>query len=252
MSRSHDVQGDKIMLIQSPTIQGLETFTKDVTAYRKSGVGTYEGSSTLTTGDLATYLNSKACEYYMAFNFKIDASGNFLGRDADGVCVLHAIASDGVEYYYFSAFDVLGVVPVLNAIYFTDGSGINANIGFDTPNVGKFSLIQNSRIEYRVSTTATGGATPTINTDLVDEVHYTAQDANITSFTTNLSGTPKDGDTLFIEITADGTPRAVTWGASFESSSLVTLPTTIPASTLITTTLKWNVATTKWRCIGVS
>lgn len=83
--------------------------------------------------------------------------------------------------------------------------------------------LTNKRITKRVGTVASS-ATPTINTDNYDMYIITAQAADITSFTTNLSGTPTEGQTLRISITGTAA-RAITWGGSFESSS-VALPTT--------------------------
>ena len=119
--------------------------------------------------------------------------------------------------------------------------------------VGKATTdtLTNKRITKRVGST-TSSATPTINTDNVDLYRITAQAAAITSFTTNLSGTPTDGQTLIISITDDGTARAITWGASFESSGNVTLPTTTVISTRLDVGFIWNTVTSKWRCIAVA
>lgn len=94
----------------------------------------------------------------------------------------------------------------------------------------------------------TSSATPTINTDNVDQYRITALSTAITSMTTNLSGTPTEGQILVIEITDNGTARAITWGSSFENGGLVNLPTTTVVSTLLGVVLKWNSATSKWRC----
>jgi hypothetical protein len=110
--------------------------------------------------------------------------------------------------------------------------------------------LTNKRITARVLSEAFS-ATPTINTDNYDEYHATAMSAAITSMTTNLTGTPVTGDILVCEFTDNGTARAITWGASFESST-ITLPTTTAVSTLLTVTLKWNAASSKWRCVGVA
>lgn len=101
-------------------------------------------------------------------------------------------------------------------------------------------------------TTATSSATPTINTDNFDMLRITAQAAAITSMTTNLTGTPEDGDTLIVSITDNGTARAITWGASFESSGTVTLPTTTVISTRLDVAFIWNATTSKWRIAGMS
>jgi hypothetical protein len=81
--------------------------------------------------------------------------------------------------------------------------------------VGGTQTLTNKRVTKRTGTVASS-ATPTINTDNVDYYSITAQAAAITSFTTNLSGTPTDGQTLWISITDNGTARAITWGASFD------------------------------------
>lgn len=113
------------------------------------------------------------------------------------------------------------------------------------------STLTNKRITVRGGTT-TSSATPTVNTDNVDYYSITALAAAITSFTTNLTGTPNIGDTLWIAITDNGTARAITWGASFESSGNVTLPSTTVVSTRLDIGFIWNDVTSKWRCIGVA
>ena len=95
-------------------------------------------------------------------------------------------------------------------------------------------------------------ATPTINTDNTDVAYITGLAQAITSMTSGLSGTPVANDTLIISITDDGTGRAITWGASFESSGNVTLPTTTVSSTRIDVGFLYNTATSKWRCVGVA
>ena len=112
--------------------------------------------------------------------------------------------------------------------------------------------LTNKRITKRVLALSAGSATPAINTDKYDVVHITSQSAAITSFTTNLTGTPLDGDTLRISITDNGTARALTWGTSFESSGTTTLPTTTVISTRLDVGLFWNTETSRWRCVATS
>lgn len=111
--------------------------------------------------------------------------------------------------------------------------------------------LTNKRITKRVGTT-TSSATPTINTDNVDLYTITALSAAITSFTTNLSGTPTDGQVLQIAITDNGTARAITWGSSFEASGTISLPTTTVISTRLDIVFVWNTVTSKWRIMGFS
>ncbi len=111
--------------------------------------------------------------------------------------------------------------------------------------------LTNKRITKRVLALSAGSATPAINTDSYDVVHITAQSAAITSFTTNLTGTPVDGDTLSISVKDDGTARALSFGASFEDGAAA-LPTTTVISTRLDIAFIWNTETTKWRCMAVS
>jgi hypothetical protein len=107
--------------------------------------------------------------------------------------------------------------------------------------------LTNKRITQR-SGTATSSATPTINTDNVDFYSLTAQAADITSFSTNLSGTPTEGQTLWIAITGTAA-RAITWGATFEAGA-VALPTTTVSTDRLDVAFIWNTVTSKWRCMA--
>lgn len=109
--------------------------------------------------------------------------------------------------------------------------------------------LTNKRFTRRVGST-TSSATPTINTDDYDVYRLTAQTVDITSFTTNLSGTPVDGDLLWISITGTAA-RAITWGSSFESST-ATLPTTTVTTNRLDVGFVWNSATSKFRCVAVA
>ena len=126
-------------------------------------------------------------------------------------------------------------------------AGVMAVEGVTVPTISSTNTLTNKRITKRVGTT-TSSATPTINTDNVDYYSLTAQTADITSFTTNLSGTPTDAQTLWISITGTAA-RAITWGSSFESST-VTLPTTTVSTDRLDVGFVWNAATSKWRCVA--
>jgi hypothetical protein len=130
------------------------------------------------------------------------------------------------------------------------GRGNNTTtIGNSSTNDTYFYGKTSARFVPRVSTT-TSSATPTINTDNTDQFGLTAQAVDITSFTTNLSGTPVNGQKLWIYIVGTAA-RAITWGASFESST-VTLPTTTVTTNRLDVGFVWNAATSKWRCVAVA
>jgi hypothetical protein len=109
--------------------------------------------------------------------------------------------------------------------------------------------LSSKRVTPRVTTVASS-ATPTINTDNVDLYGLTAQAVDITSFTTNLSGTPTDGQKLQIYIVGTAT-RSITWGASFEASTTA-LPSTTVSTNRLDVGFIWNAATSKWRCLAVA
>jgi len=106
----------------------------------------------------------------------------------------------------------------------------------------------NKRVTKRVTTEASS-ATPTINTDNSDLHRITALAVNVTSMTTNLSGTPTSMQPLGIEVTPTAT-RTVTWGASFESSETFTLPTEFTGTATVLYMFYWNTITSKWRYAG--
>jgi len=108
--------------------------------------------------------------------------------------------------------------------------------------------LTNKRVTPRVLASTANSATPTLNTDDYDMMVITGQSVAITSFTTNLTGTPTNGQKLWISITGT-TAIAITWGASFEDST-VTLPTTTVTTARLDVGFVWNVATTKWRCVA--
>lgn len=108
--------------------------------------------------------------------------------------------------------------------------------------------LTNKRITPRILASTANSATPTLNSDNYDMMVITGQSVAITSFTTNLTGTPTNGQKLWISITGT-TAIGITWGASFESST-VTLPTTTVTTARLDVGFVWNVATSKWRCVA--
>jgi hypothetical protein len=132
-----------------------------------------------------------------------------------------------------------------NQLWFTDDAGTD----FQLASLAGAETLSNKRITQRV-TTETSSATHTINTDNSDEHHITALALDITSFTTNLSGTPTNGQELTIAVTGTAT-RAITWGASFASGD-VTLPTTTTGTKTLLVKFKivTAVSSTVWQCIA--
>lgn len=126
-----------------------------------------------------------------------------------------------------------------------DGAGIAQQV----VGTSATQTISNKRITHRV-VSVTQSATPTINTNNADQIVITGLAQNITSMTTNLSGTPVAGDLLMICITDNGATKLITWGASFASSS-VTLPAgTLTGGQILTVGFRYSGSV--WVCIGVA
>lgn len=127
-------------------------------------------------------------------------------------------------------------------------AGVISVEGVTVPTISSTNTFTNKRVTPRVGTT-TSSATPTINTDNYDAYSITALAEAITSFTTNLSGTPTDFQKLLIRIKDNGTARAITWGASFEAKG-VALPTTTVLSKVLTVGFIYDTVTSKWGCVS--
>lgn len=98
-------------------------------------------------------------------------------------------------------------------------------------------------------TTVTSSATPTLNTDSSDSLTITALAANITSMTTNLTGTPDNFQRLIVRIKDNGTPRTIAWGAKFSPMG-VALPTTTTTSKVLTVGFIYDTVTAAWGCVA--
>lgn len=130
------------------------------------------------------------------------------------------------------------------------GTGVIKANSVQVADISSTQTLTNKRVTKRTNTVASS-ATPTINTDTTDEFTITALAAAITSMTTNLSGTPNNGDELMIRIKDNGTARAITWGASFVSSGVATLLATTVISKTHYVMLRYDSTAAKWVCMAV-
>jgi predicted transcriptional regulator len=111
--------------------------------------------------------------------------------------------------------------------------------------------LTNTRVTKRTVTSSGPGATPTWNTDNVDKQKFTALAANITSMTSGLSGTPQDGDELWVYFKDNGTARTIAWGTSFVSSGVATLLATTVINKTHMVKLEYDATAAKWVCMAV-
>lgn len=108
--------------------------------------------------------------------------------------------------------------------------------------------LTNKRITSRV-VSDTSNATPAINTDNCDFYELTAQAVNITSMSTNLTGTPTNRQILTICIKGTAA-RTISWGASFASTTII-LPTTTVTTEELKCTFVYSTARGVWEISGL-
>lgn len=115
--------------------------------------------------------------------------------------------------------------------------------------------LTNKRVTSRVSTT-TSSATPTFNTDDVDMYGLTALTGNATfqaiTGGNGISGTPTNGQKLWIYVVASGGTRTLTFDAAYFENSTVTPITSVTSGTRVDNGFVWNAATSKWRCVAAA
>jgi hypothetical protein len=111
--------------------------------------------------------------------------------------------------------------------------------------------LTNKRITKRVlsATSYTTDTGSSLNSDTTDVFIVTAQ-AGALKFN-NPSGTPTDGQTLWIAVTGTAA-RALTWDTSFEASAGAALPTTTVTTARLDIGFIWRADTSKWHCVAVA
>jgi len=149
----------------------------------------------------------------------------------------------------------------LNAMFDTTGLDVAQIITPATPNAGRNKIYtktggklfvlgsagQEAVIQTVYTNTITSHATPTINTDTTDIFTITALAEAITSMTTNLSGTPVNGQKLIFRIKDNGTARSITWGSSYSPAGATTTilgKTQYNGCIYNSTSSKWDIVTT--------
>lgn len=146
--------------------------------------------------------------------------------------------------------------------WFTDIESTNVPTvgGTALPTATSTTTFTNKRMTRRATTVNAPGASPTTVTDNVDIQIFTGLATAITSMTTNLSGTPNNGDMVEFQFVDNGTARAITWGSSFVNGGLVNLPSTTVINTMLRVLVEWQTTTStapvtstnKWVCIAVA
>lgn len=199
-------------------------------------------SSSIAAGATTSPLDSipsVAAPFYLAFD-ATNVNGHFEIREITSKTATN-VNHSALTYAHSVEEEVRLVVPAIEFDQFVTLTGTETLTN---------KTISSSRVNERTNTVASSG-TPSINTDTTDIFTITALAAAITSMTTNLSGTPVNGQKLIIRIKDDGTARAITWGASFASRG-ATLPTTTTVNKYLYVGFIYNSTASVWDCVAVS
>lgn len=222
----------------------FEAGNRDMLMLRGSGALQF-GNADLTE----IVFNENGNDYPMRFEGDTDA--NLLYLDAINDRIGIGTASPGVKLDLGTTNAVgCGSIELGHATDTTlsrSAAGVLAVEGVVIPSISSTNTLTNKRNTRRLTTTNAPGATPTTNTDNVDVMNFTGLATAITSMTTNLSGTPVDGDLIEFRFTDDGTARGITWGASFAATT-VALPTTTVINTMLRVGFEYSGST--WKCIA--
>lgn len=236
------------------------TYVKGVTSAIQTQLNAKQATITFGTGvETALGVNVGSAGAFVTFDGALGTPSSGTVTNLTGTASININGTVGATTPTTGAFTTLSSSSTLTASTTIElgnasdttlsrsAAGVMAVEGVVIPSISSTNTLTNKRITKRVGST-TSSATPTINTDDVDAYHLTAQAADITSFTTNLSGTPTDFQQLRISVTGTAA-RAITWGASFANGS-VALPTTTVTTTRLDVLFEYDTVTSKWRCMA--
>lgn len=246
---------DAFTLYATPPIAGTNAiFTRGHTL----GIVDSTSASSAITGAvvIATTLGTSATSVGIGGgNINAGGNGTFGGTlSVTGHVTLEGVTSTGAtgtNLLVFATSPTL-TTPTIGAAVGTSLTLSSPNTtSTDVPNLSNTATFTNKRVTPRTVTT-TQAAAPAINTDNGDSFVITGLAQAITSFTTNLTGTPVAQDIMEIIVTDNGTARAITFGTKFEAAGNLALPTTTVISTQLRMWFQWDAVNSKWCIVGVA
>lgn len=255
---SEDVVFDALTLkapLASPTFTGTLTVPVGLTGVLRADTGVVSVDSDVTD-IVAAGTSSAAGKLELATDAeavtgsdtaRATTPANLVAKMSAPGAIGNTTASTGK----FTSVETTGNIELghASANTLSASGGVLSIEGVVIPTISSTNTLTNKRRTRRLTTTNAPGATPTTNTDNVDVMNFTGLGTAITSMTTNLSGTPSDGDLLEFRFTDDGTARSITWGASFAATT-VALPTTTVISTMLRVGFEYSGST--WKCIATA
>jgi len=168
---------------------------------------------------------------------------------AETAATVGAIVNGAADYVTPLDADKIGVWDSLNSLFkaVTYANWKAAIVSY----LSSFTMIFTNKNIQKRGVAITQAAIPAFNIDNFDIGRITGLAQAITSMTTNMTGTPFNGQMILFEITDNGTARAITWGVNFTASGTIALPTTTVISTMLNVLFKYNGTTSKFEVMAV-
>lgn len=238
---------------QVATLDGAETLSGKTLSSPSIGNPTFTG---LVSGGINFYGTNEGLSFYnsgataeLAALGVAQNAGNWSSIAAANDAVLRVATNNLI----ITAKNASGSIIFATGASDTEKARItNAGVlqvgGVAVPTISSADTLTNKRINSRVNSVASS-ATPAINTDTTDEFDITALATAITSMTTNLTGTPVNGQILRIRIKDNGSAQSITWGSKFVSTGLGTLLTTTSAGKTHRTEFIYDSTAALWACV---
>jgi hypothetical protein len=238
--------------------------TSDVLFTQFSGAGTYTAGTGLSlTGSQFSVDATKLSNWDTAFSWGNHASAGYLTSataattyqplDADLTAIAgltptadNFIAGNGTTWIQETPAQARTSLGLGTAATMTGPTGTIVGTS-DT------QTLTNKRITPRVATTGSpltsNATTYALDTDTYDMFIITSQTAAITSITH--TGTPTNGQKLWLAITGTAAVSFVLNTSSFEAST-VAFPTTTVTSARLDMGFVWNATSSRWRLVAVA
>ena len=239
----------EILTAANATANGILTTgnitTTAITAATANSVPYFDGSKVLTTGSALTFSGSQLTVAYSVSAGGVGNPGYYsVARNSDGATTGYFEALTGTD-------NVRVIATVGDLIFAANGNNwatLNSSGNLSSLSITASDAITGSRINPRTSTaTATTLLTPDISA--FDQYNLTAQNQGLT--VNAPTGTPVDGNKLMFRIIDDGTPRSISWNATYTVIG-TTLPTTTTANKMLYVGCIYNSTNTRWDVVAVT
>ena len=219
---------------------GIGTYATGGTLTRTTILSSSNSGSAVTFSGSVTVFVTQPAEQTVVSSNNPGTSSYVLTSNGSGIAPTWQ-ASNG------TTTNALTIGTGLSGTSFNGSTAVTIAIDSTVATLSGTQTLTNKRVTPRVSPLSSNSSTYAIDTDSFDIIVITSQTATITSITT--TGTPTNGQKLWLSITGTTAVGFTLSTSNFEAST-VALPTTTVSTNRLDIGFVWNVATSKWRCVA--